>query len=52
MIPSVEGDALWNFLTWGNPEGIGGLLSDVVVLVLLGLLVWLVRGWRRERSRH
>ncbi len=44
----VVGDALWNFVTWGNPEGIGWVFDDLVVLALLGLLVWLARAWRRN----
>jgi hypothetical protein len=53
MILPVEGDALWNFLTWGHPEGIiAALLSDLVVLALLGLLVWAVKDWRRQRRQR
>jgi hypothetical protein len=49
-VSALVGDALWNFLTWGHPEGpIAALLSDFVVLVLLGLLVWAARSWRRSR---
>ena len=49
MIASAVGDALWNFVTWGNPETIGWVFRDVALLVLLGVLVWLVTGWRRNR---
>ena len=49
MITSVVGDALWNFVTWGDPETIGWVFPDFAPLVLLGVLVWLVRGWRRNR---
>lgn len=45
------GSKLWYILTWGNPEGIGGLLNGVVLLVLLGVVVWFANGRRRVRNR-
>jgi hypothetical protein len=46
----VIGDALWDFLTWGRPENFGPILADGVILIaIVWLIVWLVRGWRRSR---